>query len=169
MHTQTHTHRAKQADERGAEVFDTTVPDWRGVRHHAQLHAEWARCAPQRDARDGGHPPSAVMAYDPLSLDDPSLAKGKHRQVNVGGVGPVIFSVILFAPPKQLREEVNVQFQERHPDLPPSLSLSKIRRLKVRSYMHTYTRVVCISSARVCAVPARFSDDGSKVNLKPTN
>jgi hypothetical protein len=103
------------------------------VRHHGQLHAEWARCAPERDARDGGHPPSTVLSYEPLCLDDPGLAKGRSTQVNVGGVGPVVFSVIHFINPKQLREELNVQFAERHPDLPPSLSLSKIRRLKVRS------------------------------------
>lgn len=45
--------------------------------------------------------------------------------------GPVVFSVILFVNPKQLKDELNRQFREKHPELPPSLTLSKIRSLKV--------------------------------------
>lgn len=48
--------------------------------------------------------------------------------------GPVVFSVILFVNPKQLKDELNRQFREKHPELPPSLTLSKIRSLKVERH-----------------------------------
>lgn len=55
------------------------------------------------------------------------------EQVTVGdsSMGPVIFSVILFVNPKQLKDELNRQFRDKNPSLPPSLTLSKIRSLKV--------------------------------------
>jgi hypothetical protein len=77
-------------------------------------------------------------------------------QVTMGdrSTGPVVFSVILFVNPKQLKDELNRQFRDKHPELPPSLTLSKIRSLKVRRprddkhapsdrshYIHIYTHI----------------------------
>lgn len=42
--------------------------------------------------------------------------------------------MILFVNPKQLKDELNRQFREKHPELPPSLTLSKIRSLKVERH-----------------------------------
>ena len=154
--------RAKQVNERGAEAFDCPVPDWRGVRYCRLLHAEWAPCSAERDARDGGHHqhqlygeggeggsdaggmvlPCGVRsgAYDPSFLDDPALSHGRTRQLNTGGpgLGPVVFSIILLRNPKQLKDELNRQFREQHPSLPPSLTLSKIRRLKKQAAQGCY-------------------------------
>ena len=44
--------------------------------------------------------------------------------------GPIISSVILFVNDKDLKNSLNEQFRERHPQLPPSLTVSKIRNLK---------------------------------------
>lgn len=153
--------RARQVNERGGEAFHRPVPDWRGVRYGALLHAERAACSAERDVRDGGYlvacggkdgvgagaaPASqspfgaSGSSYDPASLDDPALSHGRTRQLNVGGpgLGPVVFSIIHFRKPKQLKEELNKQFRERHPTLPPSLTLSKIRRLKKQAAIACY-------------------------------
>lgn len=45
-------------------------------------------------------------------------------------LGPIISSVILFVNDKTLKNSLNEQFRERHPQLPPSLTVSKIRNLK---------------------------------------
>jgi hypothetical protein len=54
------------------------VPDWRGVRYCNLLHAQWAPCDPERDAKEGH---KAATPYDPRCLDDPSMSYGKNRQV----------------------------------------------------------------------------------------
>jgi hypothetical protein len=66
-------------------------------------------------------------------------------QVTVGdsSLGPVVFSVILFVNPKQLKEELNKQFRDKNPDLHPSLTLSKIRSLKVRTPVLTSSPGAC--------------------------
>lgn len=70
--------------------------------------------------------------YDPDILDDPDMTSGKHRYLMVGerSTGPVISSIILFVKPNELKDSLNEKFHEKHPQLPPSLTLSKYRSLK---------------------------------------
>jgi hypothetical protein len=70
--------------------------------------------------------------YDPNALDDPSMLHGAHRYVlqRKAATGPVISSIIHFVNKSELKESLNEQFRERHPTLPPSLTISKIRNLK---------------------------------------
>jgi hypothetical protein len=44
--------------------------------------------------------------------------------------GPIISSIILYVNEHELKVSLNEQFRERHPQLPPSLTLSRIRTLK---------------------------------------
>eukprot|EP00455_Lapot_gusevi_P057424 TRINITY_DN9787_c0_g2_i1.p1 TRINITY_DN9787_c0_g2~~TRINITY_DN9787_c0_g2_i1.p1 ORF type:complete len:548 (-),score=52.56 TRINITY_DN9787_c0_g2_i1:79-1722(-) len=66
--------------------------------------------------------------YDPFFLDDPDIKSGKHRTVmNLPGF---MVSVIGWVEARELRQELNQQFRQKHSWLHPSLSLSKIRKLK---------------------------------------
>lgn len=70
--------------------------------------------------------------HDPNHLDDPKMAHGSSRQESRGDAkrGPIIYSIIQFKNKKELKEQLNEQFRDRHPNLPPSLTFSKIRNLK---------------------------------------
>jgi len=66
--------------------------------------------------------------YDPDFLDDPTLKTGKHRTVlNLPGFRE---SIIPFVKAKELKEELNEQYRQRHPELNPSVTLTRIRKLK---------------------------------------
>ena len=45
-------------------------------------------------------------------------------------LGPVMSSVLQFVTPLALKDDLNAQFRERWPALPPSLTLSKIRAVR---------------------------------------
>ena len=70
--------------------------------------------------------------HDPNHLDDPKMAHGSSRQESRGDAkrGPIIYSIIQFKNKRELKEQLNEQFRDRHPQLPPSLTFSKIRNLK---------------------------------------
>ncbi|CAM9317546.1 unnamed protein product, partial [Discosporangium mesarthrocarpum] len=146
--------RQKWIDERGAEAFQVPRRDWRGFSY---AHLLQNRCTggvgvgvPQgatvgapvavgsvahgSSGADGeGHaPPEEELLYEPGHLDDPEMVSGKHRHVMCGdrNTGPVMSSVLLFVKPRDLKDDLNAQFRERHPTLPPSLTLSKIRSVK---------------------------------------
>jgi len=66
--------------------------------------------------------------YDPFFLDDPNLKTGKHRLViTLPGLMSSVFS---FVTESDLKRELNAQFRQKHEHLPPSLTLSKIRKVK---------------------------------------
>ncbi|CAM9445619.1 unnamed protein product, partial [Sphacelaria rigidula] len=73
-----------------------------------------------------------TLQYRAGFLDDPALTLGKHRHMTRGdqNTGPVVSSVLLFVKPRVLKDELNARFRENHPNLPPSLTLSKIRTVK---------------------------------------
>lgn len=67
--------------------------------------------------------------YDPYYLDDPQIRTGIHRTVM--SLESMLFSVIPFVKPKELKEELNEQFRIKHEWLAGTqLTLSKIRNLK---------------------------------------
>ena len=72
------------------------------------------------------------LVHDPNYLDDPKMAHGSSRHESRGDAkrGPIIYSIIQFKNKKELKEQLNEQFRDRHPQLPPSLTFSKIRNLK---------------------------------------
>jgi len=71
-------------------------------------------------------PDRADDTYDPYLLEDVSL--GKHRLVmNLHGM---MSSILSFVKASDVKQELNNQFREKHPWLHPSMSLSKIRRIK---------------------------------------
>lgn len=87
-------------------------------------------------------------AYDPNSVDDPGLLYGSHRYVSQrrAPTGPIISSVILFVKKQELKESLNEQFRERHPHLPPSLTLSKIRNLKKQALLASFSIGIEVST-----------------------
>ncbi len=68
--------------------------------------------------------------YNAYYIDDPRLRQGARKTV-ITKLGPMYtFSVIRYANQKTLKNELNEDFAELHPWIPPSLTLSKIRNLK---------------------------------------
>jgi hypothetical protein len=117
--------RQSGADLRSLEVFDIAPRDWRGQSYRALLKPLYDDNA-SAILRDRG------LIHDPNYLDDPKMVHGSSRQESRGDVkrGPIIYSIIQFKNKKGLKEQLNEQFRDRHPHLPPSLTFSKIRNLK---------------------------------------
>ncbi|KAG0253470.1 CDK5 and ABL1 enzyme substrate 1 [Mortierella polycephala] len=67
-------------------------------------------------------------SYDPYYLDDPELKTGKNRTVI--SLACYMGSVIQYTRPSDLKRELNEHFRSRHPDIDPSITLSKIRKIK---------------------------------------
>lgn len=111
-------------DQKGLEVFELPKRDWRGNCYTPLLD-------PSGDYffERGGE---RGCFYDPNILDDPEMLHGGNRHVlkKEEKTGPIVSSVILYVNDKDLKEELNQQFRDKHPQLPPSLTLSKIRKLK---------------------------------------
>ncbi|KAF9365119.1 CDK5 and ABL1 enzyme substrate 1 [Mortierella sp. NVP85] len=67
-------------------------------------------------------------SYDPYYLDDPELKTGKNRTVI--SLACYMGSVIQYTRPSDLKRELNEHFRSRHPTIDPSITLSKIRKVK---------------------------------------
>jgi|UPI00048FBEC3 hypothetical protein len=68
--------------------------------------------------------------YHSNFIDDPRLSQGAHKTV-IRKIAPMyMFSILRYANHKKLKDELNKDYRELHPWIPPSLSLSKIRNLK---------------------------------------
>eukprot|EP01033_Poteriospumella_lacustris_P000832 gene832-595_t len=117
--------KMKADDQKGMEVFELPERDWRGFSYKPyfkQLSEE----------RAGDFYFEKGLLYDPNTLDDPDLRYGCHRYVlqRSKNTGPILSSIITYVNKKDLKETLNEQFREKHPQLPPSLTLSKIRNCK---------------------------------------
>ena len=71
---------------------------------------------------------SGPSHYDPIFLDDPNLKTGKPRTVLA--LPSFLGSISHYISGVELKKELNDQFRQKHPDLHPSITLSKIRSLK---------------------------------------
>ncbi|CAJ1342276.1 unnamed protein product [Effrenium voratum] len=72
--------------------------------------------------------PSVGGTYDPDFLDDQSLRQGKnHTVLRLEGYQ---VSIIPFVRARRLKDELNDQFRCSHPQVHPSLTLSKLRNLQ---------------------------------------
>jgi hypothetical protein len=69
------------------------------------------------------------FVYDPEYLDDPQLRSGKHKTLM--NLPSFLSSVISYVTDEELREEINYQFRLQHPWIDPSMSLTKIRKIKL--------------------------------------
>eukprot|EP00929_Paragymnodinium_shiwhaense_P079865 TRINITY_DN41632_c0_g1_i1.p1 TRINITY_DN41632_c0_g1~~TRINITY_DN41632_c0_g1_i1.p1 ORF type:complete len:534 (-),score=88.78 TRINITY_DN41632_c0_g1_i1:72-1631(-) len=72
--------------------------------------------------------PTEDDSYDPHFLDDPGLRQGKHHTVLQ--LDSYQVSIIPFVRPRRLKEELNDQFRCSHPNIHPSITLSKLRNLQ---------------------------------------
>ncbi|KAF9163345.1 CDK5 and ABL1 enzyme substrate 1 [Actinomortierella ambigua] len=72
--------------------------------------------------------PQEPSDYDPYFLDDPELKTGKNRTVI--SLACYMGSVIQYTRPSDLKRELNEHFRNQHPNIDPSITLSKIRKVK---------------------------------------
>lgn len=112
-------------DQKGMEVFDLPHRDWRGFSYKPLFKQ-------LKEERANDYFFEKGFLYDPVSLDDPNMLYGSHRYVlqRSERTGPILSSIILYVNKRELKETLNEQFHERHENLPPSLTLSKIRNIK---------------------------------------
>ena len=117
--------RLKSDNKKGLEAYELPKRDWRGL-SYKQLFK------PMIQARAEDYWFEQGYMYDPNILDDPDMNHGSHKFVleKNATTGPIISSIILFVTDKALKDDLNEQFRETHSNLPPSLTLSKIRSLK---------------------------------------
>lgn len=66
--------------------------------------------------------------YDPYFLDDPEIRGVTRRKVM--NLPCMLSTVIPYTNRKEYKKDLNAQFRQKHPDIPLSITLSKIRNLK---------------------------------------
>ncbi|KAF9899885.1 CDK5 and ABL1 enzyme substrate 1 [Linnemannia zychae] len=88
----------------------------------------FAHLLTQCNALDPEPQESSSSTYDPYYLDDPELKTGKNRTVI--SLACYMGSVIQYTRPSDLKRELNEHFRSRHPTIDPSITLSKIRKVK---------------------------------------
>ena len=139
--------KLRAEDRKGLEVFALTIRDWRGFSYKA-LFRQLAEERAEDYYFERGY------MYDPNALDDPEMHRGAHRYVQhpVAATGPIVSSVILFVNEKNLKQSLNEQFRERHPQLPPSLTLSKIRNLKKSALLGCMARNIELSTVALAVI-----------------
>merc|ERR1719378_537362 len=77
-----------------------------------------------------GRGPGSCDGYKAMVLDDPAVSAGKHKlEMNFPGIRQ---SIIPFIRKSRLEEDLNSLFREKHPNLPSTLTLTTIRKLKKR-------------------------------------
>eukprot|EP01038_Epipyxis_sp_PR26KG_P012988 gene12988-17416_t len=138
--------KIKAEDQKGLEVFDLPKRDWRGL-SYKPLFKPVQNNDDQRSDHRG-------FLFDPNALDDPELIHGSNKYVlqRAASTGPIISSIILFANEKELKASLNEEFRERHPHLPPSLTLSRIRKLKKRILLFCLSIEIELSTVAIAFI-----------------
>lgn len=139
----------KKADaQKGLEVFTLPQRDWRGLSYKPLF-----KPLSEDDSNNQYFYERGYM-YDPDSLDDPEMRFGtNYYNLSSAQVkGPILISIILYSNEKQLKENLNEMFREKHPQLPPSLTLSKIRSIKKAALMGAYDLDIEISTTAYAVI-----------------
>jgi hypothetical protein len=115
--------KLKAVDQKGLEVYVIPTRDWRGFSYKPLF---------KPIVETNEYYQEHGFLHDPNVLDDPNMLHGSHRYVlgRSAVTGPVVSSIILYVNKTELKESLNNRFHELHPQLPPSLTLSKIRNIK---------------------------------------
>jgi hypothetical protein len=122
--------RGVDDQQKALKVYELPHRDWRGFSYKPlfkQLTEELQSVAnPITGKFDQG------FLYDPKFIDDPEMLYGCHKYVlqKSASTGPIMSSIILYVNKHELKVSLNDQFHQRHPTIPISLTLSKIRKLK---------------------------------------
>lgn len=134
-------------DHKGLEVFELPRRDWRGFSYKLLFKT-------MAEEKSGDHFFEKGYLYDPNFIDDPSMLHGAHRYVlqRKASTGPIISSIIHFVNKQELKESLNEKFRERHPTLPPSLTLSKIRNLKKETLLTCMSIGIEVSTVAIAMV-----------------
>lgn len=139
--------RLKADDQKGMEVFELPKRDWRGCSYKPLFK-------PLSEERKADYYFEQGYLYDPNIIDDPDFMHGSELfklPINVL-TGPLICSVISYDNKLQLKEKLNEQYRERHPHLPPSLTLSKIRNLKAKTIKMCLDLEIEISTVAIAII-----------------
>lgn len=157
--------KMKAGDQKGLEVFDLPQRDWRGF-SYKPLFKPVNEDRPWIDFEHG-------YICEPNLVDDPELIHGSHRYVlpKAAATGPIISSIILYVNKLNLKKSLNEEFRERHPNLPPSLTLSKIRNIKKQVIVFCQSAGIEASTAALAVISfERLCIKGlvTKVNRKLT-
>lgn len=155
--------KIKAVDQKGLEVYKLPIRDWRGCSY---------KTYPITDERftDSNYGVKGYL-YDPNYIDDPELLHGSHRYVlqRSASTGPILSSIILFVNKKELENSLNEQFRESHPNLPPSLTLSRIRNIKKITLLYCVKIGIEVSTVALAVINfERLCMKGfvTKVNLE---
>ena len=126
----------------GLEVYNLPQRDWRGLSYKPLFKSMFEDENINKFHRDKG------FLYDPDFLDDPSMLYGSHKYVlsRAEVTGPLISSIILYVNKHDLKESLNEKFRQVHPNLPPSLTLSKIRSIKKAALLACYNNDIEIAT-----------------------
>jgi len=140
--------RAKQdklraEDTRGHEAFTLPKRDWRGLSYKPLFKAI---------SDDYIYEPGYM--HEPDALDDPDSLHGEHHHVaqRSATTGPILSSVILYINEQEWKEHSNEQFRDEHPQLPPSLTLSKIRNVKKQALSACISMDIEVSSVALAVI-----------------
>eukprot|EP01036_Dinobryon_divergens_P025959 gene25959-34559_t len=157
--------KMKADDQKGLEVFDLPQRDWRGFSYKPLFKP----VNEDRSWIDFEH----GYICEPNLVDDPELIHGSHRYVlpKAAATGPIISSIILYVNKTNLKKSLNEEFRERHPNLPPSLTLSKIRNIKKQVIVLCQSAGIEASTAALAVISfERLCIKGlvTKVNRKLT-
>lgn len=139
--------KLRAEDKKGLEVFELPQRDWRGL-SYKPLFRQLAEERAEDYYFERGY------MYDPNALDDPEMSRGARRFVQhpTKDTGPIVSSVIQYTNEKHLKQNLNDQFRERHPQLPPSLTLSKIRNLKKSALLGCMARHIEVSTVALAVI-----------------
>lgn len=142
--------RKNYEDTRGLEVYEVPKRDWRGTSHRKAILEQ------NNDGEYEKHSYWIERGYlhDPNYIDDPNMIHGAAKQVMLGEVktGPMISSIILFKNINELKEDLNEQFREEHPELPRFLTLSKIRKLKKSALLGALNLDIEVSTVAMACI-----------------
>ena len=136
-------------DTRGLEVYEVPRRDWRGTSYRKAFleHDE-------EEYEKHNYWVERGFLHDPDYIDDPDMIHGASKQVMLGEVktGPMISSIILFKNINELKEDLNEQFREEHPELPRFLTLSKIRKLKKSALLGALSLDIEVSTVAMACI-----------------